>query len=152
MYARLLGKQGMHRVSEFATLNANYILARLRKAGFTPAYPTRLASHEFIITLKNEAKEYGVNALDFAKRLLDYDFHAPTMYFPLLVPECLLIEPTETECKEVLDHFCDTMIKILNEAKTHPELLKNAPHNLPVRRLDEVKAARELDLVYSKVD
>lgn len=150
MYGRLLGKQGMHRVSEFATLNANYVLARLRKAGFTPAYPTRLASHEFIITLKNEAKALNVTALDFAKRLLDYDIHAPTMYFPLLVPECLLIEPTETEAKEVLDVFCDTLIKILQEAKTHPELLKNAPHNLPVRRLDEVKAARELDLVYNK--
>lgn len=149
MYARLLGAEGMHRVAEFATLNANYLLAKLRKAGFTPAYPTRLASHEFIITLKNEAKEFHITALDVAKRLLDYDFHAPTMYFPLLVPECLLIEPTETETKEILDKFADTLIKILHEAKTHPELLKNAPHNLPVKRLDEVKAARELDLVYT---
>lgn len=147
-YARLLGKEGMHRVAEFATLNANYLLTRLKSAGFTPAYPTRLASHEFIITLKNEAKELHITALDVAKRLLDYDFHAPTMYFPLLVPECLLIEPTETEAKEVLDAFADTLIKILEEAKTNPELLKNAPHHLPVRRLDEVKAARELDLVY----
>jgi glycine dehydrogenase subunit 2 len=148
MYARLLGKEGMIRVAEFATLNANYLLSRLKKAGFTPAYPTRLASHEFIITLKNEAKEFHVNALDVAKRLLDYDFHAPTMYFPLLVPECLLIEPTETESKEVLDAFVETMIQILHEAKTNPELLKNAPYKLPVRRLDEVKAARELDLVF----
>lgn len=149
MYARLLGKEGLHRVAEYATLNANYLLAKLRKAGFTPAYPTRLASHEFIITLKHEAKELHITALDVAKRLLDYDFHAPTMYFPLLVPECLLIEPTETESKEALDAFAETMIQILHEAKTNPELLKNAPHNLPVRRLDEVKAARELDLVYS---
>jgi len=147
-YARLLGKEGMHRVAEFATLNANYLLARLKKAGFTLAYPTRRASHEFIITLKNEAKELQITALDVAKRLLDYDFHAPTMYFPLLVPECLLIEPTETESKQILDAFSDVLIKILHEAKTNPELLKNAPHNLPVRRLDEVKAARELDLVY----
>jgi glycine dehydrogenase subunit 2 len=150
MYARLLGKEGMQRVAEFAALNANYLLARLKKAGFTPAYPTRLASHEFIITLKNEAKELHITALDVAKRLLDYGFHAPTMYFPLLVPECLLIEPTETESKEVLDAFTDTMIHILHEAKTQPDLLKNAPHSLPVRRLDEVKAARELDLVYKK--
>jgi glycine dehydrogenase subunit 2 len=140
----------MHRVAEFATLNANYIMARLKKAGFTLAYPTRRASHEFIITLKNETKEWNVTALDVAKRLLDYDFHAPTMYFPLLVPECLLIEPTETESKQALDAFTDVLITILHEAKTHPELLKNAPHNLPVRRLDEVKAARELDLVYKK--
>lgn len=148
MYARLLGKNGMHRVAEFATLNANYLLTRLKKAGFTPAYPTRLASHEFIITLKKEAKDYQITALDVAKRLLDYDFHAPTMYFPLLVPECLLIEPTETETKEALDAFADTLIKILHEAKTDPDLLRSAPHNLPVRRLDEVKAARELDLAY----
>lgn len=152
MYARLLGKEGMQRVAEFATLNANYLLARLKKAGFTPAYPTRLASHEFIITLKNEAKTLNISALDVAKRLLDYDLHAPTMYFPLLVPECLLIEPTETESKEVLDKFADTLIQILHEAKTNPALLKEAPHNLPVRRLDEVKAARELDLVYNPED
>lgn len=148
MYARLLGPEGMLRVAEFATLNANYLLARLKKAGFSPAYPTRKASHEFIITLKNEAKELHISALDVAKRLLDYNVHAPTMYFPLLVPECLLIEPTETESKEVLDAFADIMIKVLEEAKTNPQLLKNAPHSLPVRRLDEVKAARELDLVY----
>lgn len=148
MYARLLGKEGMHRVAEYATLNANYLLARLKTAGFTAAYAKRRASHEFIITLKTEAKEWNVTALDVAKRLLDYDFHAPTMYFPLLVPECLLIEPTESESKQALDAFADTLIKILHEAKTNPELLKNAPHNLPVRRLDEVKAARELDLVF----
>ncbi|EKD54307.1 MAG: hypothetical protein ACD_60C00097G0005 [uncultured bacterium] len=148
MYARLLGKAGMLRVAEYATLNANYLLARLKQAGFTPAYPTRRASHEFIITLKKEAKELSITALDVAKRLLDYDFHAPTMYFPLLVPECLLIEPTETESKEVLDAFADALIQILHEAKTNPELLKEAPHNLPVRRLDEVKAARELDVVF----
>lgn len=150
MYARLLGQEGMIRVAEFATLNANYLLARLKAAGFTPAYAKRRASHEFIITLKTEAKELHITALDVAKRLLDYGFHAPTMYFPLLVPECLLIEPTETEAKEVLDAFVDAMIKIVEEAKTDPALLQNAPHTLPVRRLDEVKAARELDLVYSE--
>lgn len=150
LYARLLGQEGMIRVAEFATLNANYLLARLKKAGFTPAYATRRASHEFIITLKKEAKEWHISALDVAKRLLDYDMHAPTMYFPLLVPECLLIEPTETESKEVLDTFVDTLIKIMQEAKETPDLLHHAPHHLPVRRLDEVKAARELDLAYKK--
>lgn len=148
MYARLLGKEGMERVAEFATLNANYLLAKLKSAGFTPAYAKRRASHEFIITLKKEAKELQITALDVAKRLLDYDFHAPTMYFPLLVPECLLIEPTETESKEVLDAFADALIQILKEAKTDPEVVRTAPHTLSVSRLDEVKAARELDLVY----
>lgn len=148
LYARLLGKEGMERVAEFATLNANYLLARLKEAGFTPAYPTRLASHEFIITLKNEAKTLHITALDVAKRLLDYGFHAPTMYFPLLVPECLLIEPAETETKEVLDAFANALIQILEEAEKDHTFLKGAPYTLPVRRLDEVKAARDLDLVY----
>lgn len=148
MYARLLGKEGMERVAEFATLNANYLLARLKEAGFTPAYANRRASHEFIITLKTEAKELHITALDVAKRLLDYDFHAPTMYFPLLVPECLLIEPTETESKDMLDAFADALVAILEEAKTQPDLVRSAPHRLCVKRLDEVKAARELDLVY----
>lgn len=147
-YARLLGKDGLHRVSEFATLNANYLMTRLKDAGFTLAYPKRRASHEFIITLKNESKTLHMTALDVAKRLLDYGFHAPTMYFPLLVPECLLIEPTETETKEILDAFADAMIQILEEAKADPAILKGAPHTMPVKRLDDVKAARELDLVY----
>lgn len=151
LYARLLGKEGLQRVSEYATLNANYLLARLKAAGFTPAYPSRRASHEFIITMKKENKELHVSALDFAKRLLDYGFHAPTMYFPLLVPECLLIEPTETESKETLDAFADAMIHILGEAKTNPALVTGAPHTLPVRRLDDVKAARELDLTYHNI-
>ncbi|TAK77297.1 MAG: aminomethyl-transferring glycine dehydrogenase subunit GcvPB, partial [Gammaproteobacteria bacterium] len=147
-YARLLGKEGLQRVSEFAALNANYLLARLNAAGFTLAYPTRRASHEFIITFKQESKTLGVTALDVAKRLLDYGFHAPTMYFPLLVPECFLIEPTETESKEVLDAFVEAMIQIMEEAKKDPTILKEAPYTLPVRRLDDVKAARELDLRY----
>jgi glycine dehydrogenase subunit 2 len=152
LYARLLGREGLKRVSEFATLNANYLMARLKAAGFTLAYPSRRASHEFIITLKQEAKTYHISALDVAKRLLDYGFHAPTMYFPLLVPECLLIEPTETESKETLDAFADALIAILNEAKTDPALLKGAPHTMPVRRLDDVKAARELNLAFQAND
>lgn len=149
-YARLLGREGMQRVAEFATLNANYLMVRLQKAGFELAFPTRRASHEFIITLKREAKEYGVSAMDVAKRLLDYGCHAPTTYFPLLVPECLLIEPTETESKEELDRFVDAMIEILAEAKSDPQKLKGAPYTQPVRRLDDVKANRELDLRWKK--
>lgn len=145
---RILGKEGLLRVSEYATLNANYLLKELTKAGFTAAYPSRRASHEFILTLSPEKKMYGVTAMDFAKRLLDYGVHAPTTYFPLLIPECLLIEPTETESKEELDHFVQVMKKIREEAAANPDLLKDAPHTLPVKRLDDVKAARELDLNY----
>jgi glycine dehydrogenase subunit 2 len=146
IYARLLGAQGMKRVGEYATLNANYLLKRLADAGFDPAFPARRASHEFIITLKREAKELGLTAMDYAKRLLDYGFHAPTTYFPLLVPECLLIEPTETESKEELDGFVEALIQIRREARESPEMLKEAPHVMPVRRLDDVRAARHLDL------
>ncbi len=146
IYARLLGRQGMLRVSEFATLNANYLMVRMREQGFKLAYPERRATHEFIVTLKHEAAELGVNTMDFAKRLLDYGHHAPTTYFPLLVPECLLIEPTESEDKATLDAFVDAMAAILAEAKDNPEKVKGAPYTLPVRRLDDVRAARELDL------
>ena len=148
IYARLLGREGMHRVAEFATLNANYMLARMRDAGFELAYPNRRATHEFIVTLKKEAKELDATAMDFAKRLLDYGYHAPTTYFPLLVPECLLIEPTESETQEELDGFIDAMIAIKQEAQEAHEIVKGAPHTLPVRRLDDVKAARELDLAW----
>lgn len=147
-YIRLLGKEGLLRVSEYATLNANYLLKELSKAGFTPAYPNRRASHEFILTLSPEKKSYGITAMDFAKRLLDYGIHAPTTYFPLLIPECLLIEPTETESKEELDQFVRVMKSIKEEATTNPNIVKEAPHSLPVKRLDDVKAARELDLNY----
>ena len=148
VYARLLGRTGMARVADYATLNANYLLARLCEAGFEPAFPMRRATHEFIITLKQQAKALGVNAMDFAKRLLDHGMHAPTTYFPLLVPECLLIEPTETEDKSTLDAFVAAMVRIQHEAETSPEVVKTAPHTLPVRRLDDVRAARELDLVW----
>lgn len=147
-YMLVLGKEGLSRVSEYATLNANYVLKELTKVGFNPAYPERRASHEFILTLNQEKKTYGLSAMDFAKRILDYGQHAPTTYFPLLVPECLLIEPTETESKEELDRFIGAMKQIRTEAIEHPQLLKEAPHTLPVKRLDDVKAARELDLNY----
>lgn len=148
VYGRMLGGEGMERVADYATLNANYLMVRLEQAGFKLAFPARRAAHEFIISLQDEAKAWGITARDFAKRLLDYGFHAPTTYFPLLVPECLLIEPTETESKQTLDAFIDAMIAIRREAQEQPELLTNAPHSLPVRRLDDVKAARELDLAW----
>jgi glycine dehydrogenase subunit 2 len=148
VYARLLGREGMQRVAEFATLNANYLMTKLRQAGFEIVFPTRRASHEFIVTLRGLKKETGVTATDVAKRLLDKGFHAPTTYFPSLVPECLLIEPTETESKQTLDAFVQAMKEILEEAHSKPELVKTAPHTTPVRRLDEVKAARELDLAW----
>jgi glycine dehydrogenase subunit 2 len=151
VYMRMLGSSGMSRVAEFATLNSNYLLARLQKAGYIPAYPRRRASHEFILTLKSLAQHQHVTAMDVAKRLLDFGFHAPTTYFPLLVPECLLIEPTETESKETLDAFVSAMTEILREADKDPETLRGAPHTMPVRRLDDVKAARELDLAYRPV-
>lgn len=148
IYARMLGREGMRRVSEFATLNANYLMVKLKQAGFDLAYPNRRASHEFIVTMQKQNKELGVSAMDVAKRLLDYGMHAPTTYFPLLVPECLLIEPTETESKATLDAFVAAMISILSEAETCPEKLHDAPVTRPVRRLDDVKAAKELDLVW----
>jgi glycine dehydrogenase subunit 2 len=148
VYARLLGRDGMHRVAEFATLNANYLMARLRSAGFDVAFPNRRASHEFIVTLKKLKEQTGVTAMDFAKRLLDYGFHAPTTYFPQLIPECLLIEPTETESKQTLDSFVEAMQKVREEAISNTQLVKTAPYTTPVRRLDDVKAARELDLTW----
>jgi glycine dehydrogenase subunit 2 len=148
VYMRLLGREGMRRVGEFSTLNANYLLARLQRVGFDAAYPQRRASHEFILTLRRQVQELDVRAMDVAKRLLDLGFHAPTTYFPLLIPECLLIEPTETESRQTLDAFVAAMAQIWREAHEHPELLRTAPHTLPVRRLDEVRAARELDLAY----
>ncbi len=147
IYMRMVGRDGMRRIAEYATLNANYLQARLRDAGFELAYPTRRASHEFIITLRKEAKNYDMTAMDVAKALLDRNYHAPTTYFPLLVPECLLIEPTETESKETLDGFVDAMIAIADGARDG-ESYKEAPYKQPIRRLDDVKAARQLDVRY----
>jgi glycine dehydrogenase subunit 2 len=150
VYMRMLGREGMHRVGEFATLNANYLSVRLQQVGFEAPFPARRASHEFILTLKRMAQTYGVTAMDVAKRLLDLGFHAPTTYFPLLISECLLIEPTETESKETLDAFVRAMSQILREAQEDPEHLRRAPYTMPVRRLDDVRAARELDLAYKE--
>ena len=148
VYMRMIGRDGMRRVAEYATLNANYLAARLRKAGFELAFPERRATHEFVVSLRHEAKQFHLTAMDMAKALLDRNYHAPTTYFPLLVPECLLIEPTETESKETLDGFADAMIAIVTEAREEGVSFKEAPYTMPVRRLDDVKAARQLDLVF----
>lgn len=149
VYARMIGREGLERIADYSVLNANYLMARLKKEGFDIAFSDRRATHEFILTLKRQAKELGVNAMDFAKRLLDYGMHAPTTYFPLLVPECLLIEPTETEDKQTLDRFVEAMCSILQEAQRNPDYVKAAPHTLPVKRLDDVRAARQPDLAWS---
>jgi glycine dehydrogenase subunit 2 len=138
-YIRMYGPR-LREMSEAAVLNANYILARLRDAYDLPF--DRLCMHEFVLSARNLKREYGVSALDVAKRLMDYGFHPPTIYFPLIVPEALMIEPTETETKETLDAFCDAMLAIAREASENPALLKEAPHSRPVRRLDEVRAAK----------
>jgi glycine dehydrogenase subunit 2 len=148
VYMRMLGAAGMRRVADYATLNANYLMAELRRAGFQVAFPGRRATHEFVVTLKPLRDETGVTAMDVAKRLLDKGFHAPTAYFPQLVPESLLIEPTETESKETLDAFVAAMKEILEEARRDPQLVKDAPHATPLGRLDEVRAARDLDLAW----
>jgi glycine dehydrogenase subunit 2 len=136
----------LREMSEVAVLNANYLLARLREAYDLPY--DRLCMHEFVVSARNLKRDHGVNALDVAKRLMDYHFHPPTIYFPLIVPEALMIEPTETEPKEVLDAFVEAMLAIAHEAAENPNTLKEAPHDRPVRRLDEVKAAKRAIVKY----
>ncbi len=143
-YIRSLGAKGLKDVAENAVLNANYVMNRLKEHYYLKY--DRTCQHEFVISAKWQKEKYGVKALDIAKRLLDYGFHPPTIYFPLIVEEALMIEPTETESKETLDAFCDAMIKIAKECETNPQLVKTAPHTMPVKRLDEAKAARELNL------
>ena len=136
----------LREMSEVAVLNANYLLARLRDAYDLPF--DRLCMHEFVLSGRNLKRDHGVSTLDVAKRLMDYGFHPPTIYFPLIVPEALMIEPTETEPMEVLDAFADAMLAIAREAGENPRLLKDAPHERPVRRLDEVKAAKRAIVRY----
>jgi glycine dehydrogenase subunit 2 len=145
-YIRAYGPR-LREMSETAVLNANYVLARLKDAYELPY--DRLCMHEFVLSARNLKRDYGVTALDVAKRLMDYGYHPPTIYFPLVVPEALMIEPTETETKETLDAFCDAMLAIAKEAAENPELLKEAPHDRPVRRLDEVRAAKHPVVKYA---
>jgi glycine dehydrogenase subunit 2 len=136
----------LRHMSEVAVLNANYMLARLRDAYELPF--DRICMHEFVLSARHLKREHGITALDVAKRLMDFKFHPPTIYFPLIVPEALMIEPTETEPKETLDAFCDAMVEIAREARDNPKVLKEAPHSRPVRRLDEVKAAKRAIVRY----
>lgn len=147
-YIRSLGPDGLQRASEVAVLNANYVKERL-KPYYDIAYD-RICMHECVFSGKRQVKESGVHTSDIAKRLLDYGYHPPTIYFPLIVPEAIMIEPNETESKETLDAFCETMIKIAKEARENPDLVKSAPLTTPVRRLDDVKAAREPDVCWGK--
>jgi glycine dehydrogenase subunit 2 len=148
-YIRSYGPR-LREMSEVAVLNANYVLARLKDHYDLPF--DRLCMHEFVLSARTLKREHGITALDVAKRLMDYGFHPPTIYFPLVVPEALMIEPTETEAKETLDAFCDAMIAIAREAQEEPEVLKGAPHARPVQRLDEVRAAKQPVLTFAFED
>ncbi|HUO71384.1 MAG TPA: aminomethyl-transferring glycine dehydrogenase subunit GcvPB [Solirubrobacteraceae bacterium] len=145
-YIRSLGAAGLREVSEVAVLNANYLLARLRREGvlqYLPAAYERLCMHEFVLSGGPMKHELGIKTLDLAKRLLDHGVHPPTVYFPLIVDEALLVEPTETETKETLDRFAEIVAEILREAREDPEIARSAPYTTPVRRLDEAAAARK---------
>ncbi|MEO0072344.1 MAG: aminomethyl-transferring glycine dehydrogenase subunit GcvPB [candidate division WOR-3 bacterium] len=146
-YIRILGARGLKEVAKCAVINANYIRKSLEDYYHLPY--NDICMHECVFSSIN-FREYGVRALDIAKRLLDYGLHAPTIYFPLIVPEALMIEPTETESKESIDRFINAMIEIAHEARENSQLLKGAPWNTPVRRLDEVRASRELNVRFIK--
>jgi glycine dehydrogenase subunit 2 len=136
----------LREMSEVAVLNANYLLARLKDAYDLPF--DRLCMHEFVLSARSLKREHGISATDVAKRLMDYGFHPPTIYFPLVVPEALMIEPTETEAKETLDAFADAMLAIAREAAQDPDVVREAPHDRPVQRLDEVRAAKRAIVKY----
>ena len=142
-YILMLGAEGLREVAEHAVLNANYLLAKIKNTYYLPY--DRLCMHEFVVEGRWADIE-GVHALDISKRLMDFGFHPPTNYFPLIVPEALMIEPTETETKETLDAFAEVMLQIADEAHNEPNLLHEAPHNTPFGRLDEVQAAKQLVL------
>lgn len=143
VYLKTLGRTGIRQVSENAVLNANYLMARLKDDFEIPYNADGLCMHEFVISAENLKKKYNVRALDIAKALIDRDTHPPTVYFPLIVPEAIMIEPTETESLETLDEFVNNMIEILNIAKSDPESLHQAPCKRTVSRPDELTAARE---------
>jgi glycine dehydrogenase subunit 2 len=144
-YIRSLGAEGLREASETAVLNANYLLALLKREGvaeYLPVAYDRICTHEFVLSGAPMKRELGIRTLDLAKRLLDHGVHPPTVYFPLLVDEALLLEPTETETKETLDDFAEIVAEILREAREDPEIARNAPYTTPVRRLDEAGAAK----------
>ena len=146
-YIRTLGAKGIREVGENALLNANYIRARLSKH-YEVAFGNQICMHEVVLSAQRQKAKNGVRALDISKRLMDYGFHPPTNYFPLIVPEALMIEPTETESKQTIDEFVEAMIKIAEEADVNPEIVKSAPHNTLVSRLDETMAVKNLNLRY----
>ncbi|ULT55634.1 aminomethyl-transferring glycine dehydrogenase subunit GcvPB [Neobacillus drentensis] len=146
-YIRSMGPDGLKAVTEYAVLNANYMMRRLAEYYDLPF--DRHCKHEFVLSGKRQ-KKLGVRTLDIAKRLLDFGYHPPTIYFPLNVEECIMIEPTETESKETLDFFIEAMIQIAKEAEEHPEIVQEAPHTTVVGRLDETLAARKPVLKYQK--
>jgi len=145
-YIRELGAEGLKAVSQAAVLNANYLLHRLKKAYEVP-YPG-ICKHEFVLSAEKQKEENGVRALDIAKRLMDFGFHPPTVYFPLIVKEALMIEPTETESLEQVKKFADALLQIAKEAKETPEVVKGAPHTTEIQRPDEALAARKPDLAF----
>ncbi len=147
VYIRSFGREHLAEIAENAVINANYLLARLRDTYKAP-FGNRPCKHEFVLTGTPFAEKYGVHTLDIAKRIQDYGFYPPTIYFPLTVPECIMIEPTETQSKASLDEFADALLAIAQEAKVNPQMLKDAPHTAPITRLDDVKAAREPVLCY----
>jgi len=140
VYIRMLGAEGLREAAENAVLNANYLMAHLKDVYDLPY--DRTCKHEFVLSGSRQT-QYGVRTLDIAKRLMDFGIHPPTVYFPLIVPEALMIEPTETEPKETLDNFIAVMRQIAQEAHDNPDALHSAPHHTPVGRMDEVRAARE---------
>jgi glycine dehydrogenase subunit 2 len=148
-YLLAYGKENLARISKYSILNANYVMEKI-KAVLPPAYD-RPCMHECVLTAQ-PYKKFGIRALDISKRLIDYGFHPPTNYFPLIVPESLMIEPTETECKKTVDAFCEALIQICEEAKTEPHLLLEAPISQVVGRLDEALAVKNLDVRWKKTD
>jgi glycine dehydrogenase subunit 2 len=143
-YVRGLGREGLGQVGEDAVLNANYLMERLK--GAYDLYSDRRCKHEFVLSARRQRRSTGVRALDVAKRLIDYGFHPPTIYFPIVVEEALMIEPTETESVETLDRFAEAMLAIAREAEENPDLVKSAPHTTEIGRLDEVAAVRRPNL------
>ena len=144
-YVMMMGSDGLTQATKYAILNANYIRSKISDTYNVPF--NRPCMHEFVASGES-LKPFGVKTLDIAKRLLDYGFHAPTIYFPLIVKEALMIEPTESESKETLEKFSETLLKIAEEAESNPDLLHDAPHSTPVRRLNELKANKELDVCW----
>ncbi len=147
-YLKMIGEENLEKISRNAIINANYIKERLKK--YYHLMYDKNCMHEVVLDGTLQKSKYGIRTLDIAKRLLDYGFHAPTIYFPLIVHEALMIEPTETEDKETIDKFCDIMIKIAKEAEENPELLKSAPHNTPVRRLNDALAVKKLNISFEE--